>query len=72
MELDIGDRVITKERVVYGLGDLRRELPEGVIGEIVGGSALECEYRVVFDYPGFRNDYVYARLGEEIFPVEGG
>ena len=70
MELGIGDRVITKEPVVYGLGDVRRELPEGVIGEIVGGSTLKYKYKVVFDYPGFRDDYVYARLGMEISPAE--
>lgn len=70
MELYLGDLVVTKDPVVYGLGDASRKLPEGVVGEIVGVSPLGREYKVVFDYPGFRNDYVYARLGEEIFPVE--
>lgn len=70
MELYLGDLVVTKDPVVYGLGDASRKLPEGVVGEIVGVSLLGGEYKVVFDYPGFRNDYVYARLGEEIFPVK--
>ena len=69
MELYLGDLVVTKDPVVYGLGDASRKLPEGVVGEIVGVSPLRRNYKVVFDYPGFRDDYVYATLGEEIFPV---
>lgn len=68
MELNIGDRVITTKRLVYGEHPELRELPEGAIGEIVGVGSRWC--RVVFDYPGFRYDYVYATLGEEILPME--
>lgn len=68
MELYLGDLVVTKDPVVYGIGDASRKLPEGVVGEIVGVSSLG-KYKVVFNYPGFRDDYVYATLGEEIFPV---
>lgn len=71
MKLGVGDQVVTKTSLVFWDGIFsKHELPEGIIGEIINTTPNPYGFRVVFDYPGFRDNYVYVILEEEILPIE--
>lgn len=68
MEPNIGDYVVTIKRLVYRTAAASWELPKGVVGEIVGIN--RHLYMTIFDYPRFRDRYIYVRLEKEVLPIE--